>query len=168
MLVDLKDGRCKSCDSALTIVSVEDSSMTVRCIECGEVSHIDSDNPGDGGMSYNPGFTARNPAETAVPTEAHPLMPDDIAARIPPLDATEQEADPVAWVRYCLPGSGCEWFVTEFDPNEQLCFGLVTEDEEPLLAYFTLKELEQIQGPVIRRDADWQPRPLSQCAWRQT
>ena len=33
MLVDLKDGRCRSCDSQLEIVDADDDSMEVRCTE---------------------------------------------------------------------------------------------------------------------------------------
>lgn len=167
MLVDLKDGRCQSCDSTLTIVSVEDACMTVRCIECGKVCQFDFNTLGEFGRTDDAGFMSQKLAETVAKTEANALMPANIAVRIPPLNATEEEADPIAWVKYLSPGGSREWFVTEFDPKEQLCFGLVI-DEEPLLAYFTLKELEQAPGPVIRRDADWQPRPLSQCARRQT
>ena len=127
MLVDLKDGRCQSCDSALTIVSVEDACMTVRCIECGEVCQFDFNTLGEFGRTDDAGFMSQKLAETVAKTEANALMPANIAVRIPPLNATEEEADPIAWVKYLSPGGSREWFVTEFDPKEQLCFGLVID-----------------------------------------
>ena len=32
--------------------------------------------------------------------DAHNLMPIDLAQDIPPLDATAEESDPMAWVKY--------------------------------------------------------------------
>ena len=33
MIVDLKDGACRSCGSTLQIVDADDATMTVECIE---------------------------------------------------------------------------------------------------------------------------------------
>jgi hypothetical protein len=33
MMVDMKDGRCRSCESALQIIDADDATMTVECIE---------------------------------------------------------------------------------------------------------------------------------------
>jgi hypothetical protein len=41
MLVDLKDGRCRSCDSQLEIVDADDISTEVRCIECDDTYRVD-------------------------------------------------------------------------------------------------------------------------------
>ena len=41
MLVDLKNGRCRSCDSQLAIVDADDISMEVRCIECDDTYRVD-------------------------------------------------------------------------------------------------------------------------------
>ena len=58
MLVDLKDGRCRSCDSQLEIVGVDDISMEVRCTECDESYSVETDAFGDGCMTYYVGFMA--------------------------------------------------------------------------------------------------------------
>ena len=58
MLVDLKDGRCRSCDSQLEIVGVDDISMEVRCTECDEIYSVETDAFGDGCMTYYVGFMA--------------------------------------------------------------------------------------------------------------
>ena len=93
------------------------------------------------------------------------LLPDDIAALLPPLYATENIADPIVHVKFFTPDSSWKWFVTEFDPAQRLCFGLVHGlDKE--LGYFSLDELEEVRGPLglpIERDLYWQSCPLSQC-----
>ena len=58
MLVDLKDGRCRSCDSQLEIVGVDDISMEVWCTECDESYSVETDAFGDGCMTYYVGFMA--------------------------------------------------------------------------------------------------------------
>jgi len=56
---------------------------------------------------------------------AHVLMPDSIARTVPPLYATEKEADPVVQVKWFTPDSSWTWYVLEYDSKEKLCFGLV-------------------------------------------
>jgi hypothetical protein len=93
------------------------------------------------------------------------LLPDDLAATLPTLSATEHEADPIARVKFFTPDSAWTWFVTEYSPEERLCFGLVIGHEREL-GYFSLDELEAVRGPLglpIERDLFWEPVPLSQC-----
>jgi hypothetical protein len=58
MLVELKDGRCRSCDSQLEIVEADDATMEVCCIECGDSYQVEPDAFGDGCMTYFVGFHA--------------------------------------------------------------------------------------------------------------
>ena len=58
MLVDLKDGRCRSCDSQLEIVDADDISIEVRCTECDDTYLVETDAFGDGCMTYYVGFMA--------------------------------------------------------------------------------------------------------------
>ena len=98
--------------------------------------------------------------------DAHDLMPASVAAKIPLLDATENDNDPTAWVKLFTPDSSWTFYVTEYSPAERLCFGLVIRQEGELV-FFDLAELERACGPLgllIERDLHWQPRPLSQCA----
>lgn len=93
------------------------------------------------------------------------LLPDEIAATLPPLYATEKEADPIVRVKFFTPDSSWTWYVTEFDPVERRCFGLVIGLERES-GYFLLDELEAVRGPLglpIERDLHFEPRPLSQC-----
>jgi hypothetical protein len=92
------------------------------------------------------------------------LLPDEIAATIPALYATEHVDDPTVHVKFFTPDAQWTWFVTEFDPEQRLCFGYVIGlDRE--LGYFSLDELEDLRGPLglpIERDLYFTPCPLSQ------
>ena len=93
------------------------------------------------------------------------LLPDQVAATLPALYATQNEADPIARVKFFTPDSSWTWYVTEFDPADRLCFGLVHGHEREF-GYFSLDELETVKGPLglpIERDLYWQPTPVSQC-----
>ena len=93
------------------------------------------------------------------------LLPDEIAKTLPRLYATEEEADPIARVKFFTPDSSWTWYVTEYDPKERLCFGLVVGHAREL-GYFSLDELESVRGPLglpIERDLSWEPVPLSRC-----
>ena len=93
------------------------------------------------------------------------LLPDDVAATLPALYATQHEADPIARVKFFTPDSSWTWYATEFDPVGRLCFGLVHGHEREF-GYFSLDELESVKGPLglpIERDLSWQPKPVSQC-----
>jgi len=80
---------------------------------------------------------------------------------LPPLYATEGEADPLVRVRYFHPLSGWEWYALEYD-GERTFFGLVRGFEEEL-GYFDRLELEEA-GAV--RDEGFTPRPLSEVRRR--
>ncbi|MBI3468288.1 MAG: DUF2958 domain-containing protein [Planctomycetes bacterium] len=96
---------------------------------------------------------------------AYVFIPDDVAAKLPPLYATQNDKDPIAWLKFFTPDSSWTWLLTEYDPEQRLCFGLVIGHEREL-GYFTLDELEEARGPIglpIERDIWWQPTPLSKC-----
>lgn len=101
---------------------------------------------------------------------AHDLIPTWLAARIPALYSTEpqegeeESPDPQVHAKFFTPDGQWTWYVTEYRPEEGLCFGLVN-GWEPELGYFTLAELRSIRGSLglrIERDLYWQPVPLSQ------
>lgn len=70
------------------------------------------------------------------------LMPKGVAATVPPLYATEEEADPVARVKLFSCINGWTWYVTEYDPATGEAFGLV-------------------EGfGVIERDEHFEPAPV--------
>lgn len=96
---------------------------------------------------------------------AYQSIPDDLLSQIPCLYGTEKQSDPLVYVKLFTPDSSWTWFVTEFDSEQRLCFGLVNGLESEL-GYFSLDELEEARGPLglpIERDLSWKPTPLSQC-----
>ena len=52
MLVNLKDGACRSCGGQLDIVDADDATMSVVCQECGDEYVVESDAFGDGCITY--------------------------------------------------------------------------------------------------------------------
>lgn len=96
---------------------------------------------------------------------AYDLIPEDLAGKIPGLNATGKEADPLVHAKLFTPDSSWTWFVIEYDPGERSCFGLV-QGHETELGYFSLDELEEARGPAglpIERDLYFEPVPLSRC-----
>jgi hypothetical protein len=90
------------------------------------------------------------------------LIPAD--AKIPELYSTENESDPVAFVKLFTPDSSWTWYVTEYEPETGLCFGLVCGQEREL-GYFSLSEIESVRGPMglkVERDEHFHPCKLSE------
>jgi hypothetical protein len=58
MLVDLKDGACRTCGRQLEIIDADDATMTVECVECGDTYPVETDAFGDGCMTYYLGAMA--------------------------------------------------------------------------------------------------------------
>jgi hypothetical protein len=94
------------------------------------------------------------------------LLPKEIADQLPALYSQEEQGDQaIAHVKFFTPWTSWTWFVSEYDPNERLCFGVVVGHEREF-GYFSLDELEEIRGPgglQIERDLYWKPKPLKEC-----
>lgn len=58
MLVDLRDGCCRTCGGRLQIIDADDATMTVECsaADCGDVYVVEPDAYGDGCVTYYLGF----------------------------------------------------------------------------------------------------------------
>lgn len=86
-------------------------------------------------------------------------------AKLPKIGATEKVKDPVAIVKLFNPCGAGTWYITEYDPVDELCFGLV-ELHETELGYFSLKELKGLRLPPfglgIERDIHFKPTKLSE------
>lgn len=56
ILVDLSDGKCRTCGGQLEIVAADDATMDVICTEasCGDNYTVEPDAFGDGGITYWP------------------------------------------------------------------------------------------------------------------
>lgn len=94
---------------------------------------------------------------------AYDLIPESILPSLPPLYSAESQQDPVVHLKWFTPDSNWTWYVTEFDPKERLCFGLVIGFEREL-GYFSLDEIREVRGPMglpVERDLYFEPTPLS-------
>ena len=90
----------------------------------------------------------------------HRLMTKELGEKIPALYANDDVEDydsVVAHVKLFSPYAGWRWYVTEWEAETGLCFGLV-EGFENELGYFSLDELAEatVLGGIPRRGA----RPL--------
>ena len=96
---------------------------------------------------------------------AYVFIPEDMADKIPALYSTEDSEDPVAVLKYFTPDSSWTWYLTEYDPEQRLAFGLVIGHEREL-GYFSFTELEVLRGPrglPVERDLHFEPTPVSAC-----
>ena len=96
----------------------------------------------------------------------HKLMTKEIGDTIPALYANEHVEDydsVLAHAKLFSPYNGWRWYVTEWDPETGLCFGLVAGFETEI-GYFDLTELAEatVFGgvPAVERDLHWQPKTL--------
>lgn len=94
------------------------------------------------------------------------LLTAEIRRRLPCLNETRNDADPVAQVRFFGTWSDWTWYVTEYD-GDDLFFGLVQGFEEEL-GYFRLSDFESGRGLTnIERDLYFKPAPLSTVRHRR-
>ena len=96
---------------------------------------------------------------------AYVFIPEDMADKIPALYSTEDSEDPVAVLKFFTPDSSWTWYLTEYDPEQRLAFGLVIGHEREL-GYFSFTELEVLRGPKglpVERDLHFEPTPVSAC-----
>ena len=98
----------------------------------------------------------------------HKLMTKEIGETIPALYANENVADYdtiVAHAKLFSPYNGWTWYVTEWESETGLCFGLV-EGFETELGYFDLTELAEAtvfgDVPAVERDLHWEPTTLGE------
>jgi hypothetical protein len=102
--------------------------------------------------------------EGNMPSRGHELFPKEIREKLPPLYANEELGLAAqALVKFFTPDANWTWYASEFDGND-IFFGLVSGFEIEL-GYFSLSELESIQGPLglpIERDLHFEPKTLQE------
>lgn len=92
------------------------------------------------------------------------LLTKEIEKKLPALYAQDGKGkEAIAFVKFFHPMSNWTWYVTEFDPEERVFFGLVKGFENEL-GYFSLDELESVKvhGLGIERDMYFTPKPLKE------
>ena len=103
----------------------------------------------------------------------HELMTKEQGEKIPALYANENVPhydDVLAVAKLFSPYTGWRWFITEFDAETGLCFGLV-EGFESEIGYFDLTELAEVTVlggvPAVERDLYWQPKTIGEIRRQQ-
>ena len=96
------------------------------------------------------------------------LLTKENRAALPALYAQDGKGDnAIAYVKFFTPWTGWTWYAMEFDGQDTF-FGLVHGVEEEL-GYFSLRELETLQGPAglkIERDLHFKPTALKELRQR--
>lgn len=100
----------------------------------------------------------------------HQLMTTELGQKIPALGSSENVEeidDVVAHVKLFSPYSNWTWYVTEWEAETGLCFGLV-EGFETEWGYFGLPELAEAKVfggvPAIERDLYWEPKTIGEIS----
>ncbi len=98
----------------------------------------------------------------------HQLMTKELGDAIPMLGANENVKDydtVLAPAKLFSPYSNWTWYITEWEAETGLCFGLV-EGLETEIGYFDLSELAAVtvfgSVPAVERDLYWKPRTLGE------
>lgn len=96
--------------------------------------------------------------------DAYDLMPPEVLAVIPKLYAQDSKGDDaVVYVKWF--GGPATWYITEYDPEERIAFGLCDLGMGfPELGYVSLDEVLEVRVPPfqlpIERDLWFTPTPL--------
>jgi len=84
-------------------------------------------------------------------------------SRLPKLYSTQDDPNPMVWVKFFDPCGCWTWYGVEFDGKDEF-FGYV-EGYDKELGYFYLSELESYRGPLglaIERDRYFEPCRLNE------
>lgn len=92
------------------------------------------------------------------------LLDTECKEKLPPLYSGEEKGlEALALVKFFTPDSNWTWYASEFD-GDDIFFGLVSGIEVEL-GYFSLKELQEVRGPLglpIERDLHFEPKSLKE------
>jgi len=103
------------------------------------------------------------------------LLTQEIRKQLPPLYAQEAKGGKaIAYLKLFTPDSGFTWWITEGSPVKDESgvevdyhFFALVEGQCRELGYVSLKELEEVRGPMglpIERDLHWKPKTLEEIA----
>ena len=89
-------------------------------------------------------------------------IPKELINTIPKLYETEEQNDPIAYVKLFL--DGWTWYITELSIDNNICFGYVISPFGAELGYFSLNEIKSIKGSLglsVERDISFKPTALT-------
>jgi len=84
-----------------------------------------------------------------------PLVTEELQARFKEVGSQESSKDPIIIAKLFNPVGAATWYLTEYDPQNQIAFGYVTGLAHDEWGYVWIPELEDIQLPMgmtIERD----------------
>ena len=90
------------------------------------------------------------------------LIPQDLLKTIPKLYETEEQNNPIVYVKLFL--DGWTWYITELSIDGDIAFGYVVSPFGAELGYFSLEEIKGIRGILglgVERDLSFKPTKLS-------
>ena len=90
------------------------------------------------------------------------LIPKNLLNTIPKLYDTEEQTNPIAYVKLFL--DTWTWYITELSIDGDICFGYVISPFGAELGYFSLNEIKSIKGNLglsVERDLSFKPTKLS-------
>jgi len=103
-------------------------------------------------------------------SRGHQLMTKEFGKKIPALGANRNVEDGdevIAHVKLFSPYSDWTWYVTEWEAETGLCYGLV-EGFDTEWGYFGLEELAEAKVfggvPAIERDLYWEPKTIGEIS----
>jgi len=92
------------------------------------------------------------------------LIPQEIKKQIPKLYDTEEQEDPIVYVKLFI--DGWTWYVTELSIDDNMAFGyIVSPFCSGELGYFSLTEISEVKGSLgigVERDLSFKPTKLSE------
>ena len=94
------------------------------------------------------------------------LLTKEILSKVPPLYSQDGKGEnAIAYAKFFNPCGIGTWYMSEYDPKQNLAFGKAILQETEL-GYFSLTELEAVKLPFglsIERDIHFRPTPLKDC-----
>lgn len=92
------------------------------------------------------------------------LIPLELQDKIPKLYETEEQEDPIAYIKLFTPDSNWTWYITELSIDKNICFGYVVSAYDKELGYFSLEEILQLKGDLglkVEKDLSFKETRLS-------
>ncbi len=90
------------------------------------------------------------------------LIPKNLLKTIPKLYETEEQNNPIVYIKLFL--DGWTWHITELSIDGDIAFGYVVSPFGAELGYFSLEEIKGIRGSLglgVERDLSFKPTKLS-------